>query len=229
MSFVRHTDFRVQRLAIGVERQPLMVVDNVVAAPDELVDLAAGKLFGDNASYFPGVRAKVPLTLQRFLLDSLGNEISQVFGLNAGGIRFTACHFSLVTTRPEKLAYLQRIPHIDSMLPNELAMMFYLFKAPLGGTAFYRQRKTGFEYVDQSRKADYWRCVEEEQAAVVATQPRYIAGDTDFYEQIGLQDGVFNRLLVYRRTSLHSGSITPGIDLSNNPRQGRLSINGFIA
>jgi len=229
MSFSRHPDFRVQRLMIGRETQPLLVADNVVADPDALVQMATGKLFGDNASYFPGVRAKVPLTLQRFLLDSLSSEISQMFGLNPGAIRFTACHFSLVTTQPKNLSYLQRIPHIDSMYGNELALMFYLFKAPLGGTAFYRQRSTGFEYVDLSRKADYWRCVQEEQAAVEGTQPAYILGDTEFYEQIEKQEGVFNRLLVYRRTSLHSGSIAPGIDFSTDPRRGRLSINGFIA
>lgn len=219
----------VQRLSIGRETQPLLVVDNVIAEPESLVAMAAGKLFGDNASYFPGVRAKVPLTLQRFLLDTLGGEISAVFGLNPGAMRFTACHFSLVTTPPHKLTYLQRIPHIDSMFGNELALMFYLFKAHLGGTAFYRQRKTGFEYVDQSRKAEYWRCVEEEQAAVERGEPRYIAGDTDFYDQISQQDGVFNRLLVYRRTSLHSGSIPSGVELSTDPHRGRLSINGFIA
>lgn len=229
MSFVRHPEFSAQRLSIGRESQPLLVVDNVIAEPQSLVELAAGKLFGDNASYFPGVRAKVPLTLQRFLLDTLGGEISAAFGLKSGVMRFTACHFSLVTTPPHKLTYLQRIPHIDSMFGNELALMFYLFKDPLGGTAFYRQRKTGFEYVDLPRKADYWRCVEEEQGAVESGEPRYITGDTEFYEQISQQDGVFNRLLVYRRTSLHSGSIPPGIELSSDPHRGRLSINGFIA
>jgi hypothetical protein len=229
MSFVRHPDFRLQHRTIGRENQPLLVIDNVVTNAELLVEMTAGKLFGANASYFPGVRAKVPLTFQRFLLDTLGSEISPVFGVNQSTLRFTACHFSLVTTPPQKLTYQQRIPHIDSINGNELAMMFYLFKAPLGGTAFYRQRSTGFEYVDQARMSEYWRSVEQEQVEVEQTESRYITGDTKFYEQIANEEGLFNRLLVYRRTSLHSGSIAPGIELSSDPRRGRLSINGFIA
>lgn len=225
----RHRDFRLQRLHIGQEKQPLMVVDALVDDPGALVEVAASKAFGDNASYFPGIRAKVPLTFQRFLLDTLGDDIAQLFELKASALRFTACHFSLVTTPPQKLTYLQRIPHIDSLNGSELALMFYLFEKPLGGTAFYRQRMTGFEYVDHARRDEYWRYVEAEQAAVERTAPGYITGDTPFYEQVAQQDGVFNRLLVYRRTSLHSGSIPPDFVPSRDPRQGRLSINGFIA
>jgi hypothetical protein len=229
MSFARHPDFRLQRLSIGREAAPLLVIDQLLSTPDELVDLAAGKVFADVASYYPGVRAKVPLTFQRFILESLGDEIAQFFGLRPGALRFTACHFSLVTTPPQQLTYLQRIPHIDSLNGSELALILYLFKAPLGGTAFYRQKKTGFEYVDESRKEEYWRHVQAEQKAVEASPAGYITGDTDFYERTGHQDGVFNRMLVYRRTTLHSGAVAADYAPSLDPRRGRLSVNGFIA
>lgn len=227
--FARHRDCRIQRLTIGAERAPLLVIDNLVADPDELVDMASSKSFGDVASYYPGVRSKVPLTFQRFVLDEMRHEFAEVFGLNSSTLRYTACHFSLVTTAPDKLTYLQRIPHVDSLNNNELASILYLFRDDLGGTSFYRQRSTGFEFVDRERQPAYWRQIEAEQAAVERGPAGYINGDTQYYEQVGHQDGLFNRMLVYRRTSLHSAALRPDFQGSPDPRRGRLSINGFLA
>ena len=89
MSFSRHANSSVQRLAIGAERAPLLVIDNLLADPDELVDIAAAKSYGDVASYYPGVRAKVPLTFQQFLLEELRPEFVSTFGLGAA-LRFTS-------------------------------------------------------------------------------------------------------------------------------------------
>ena len=108
-------------------------------------------------------------------------------------------------------------------------MIHYLFRADHGGTAFYRHRATGYEYVDFGRQPNYLSHVEREKAGPNAATAGYINGDTPLYERIGSQDGVFNRLLMYRRTSLHSGCIAPGFIPDSNPRTGRLSINGFIA
>jgi hypothetical protein len=229
MTFARHSDFHIERLTIGAEHAPLLVIDNLLADPDELVEMAVSKTYGDVVSYYPGVRAKVPLTFQRFLLDELRGEFASSFGVNGKLLRFTACHFSLITTPKERLTYMQRIPHVDSLFSNELALILYLFRTDMGGTSFYRHRKTGFEFVDQARNAEYWRHIQEEQAEVERGPPAYIDGDTDFYERIGHQEGVFNRMLVYRRTSLHSGALRPGFVPVSDPRQGRLSLNGFIA
>ena len=185
MTFELHHDFRLQKLKVGHEQAPLIVIDNLVADPDELVNLAAGKLFGDVVSYYPGVRAKVPLTYQRFVIEQLRGVFAECFGLAAGTVRFTACHFSLVTTPPEKLTYLQRIPHVDSLSRTELAFVHYLFKAPLGGTAFYRHRSTGFESLDPARRPLYWRHIEEEQNGAAPSgcrvhQRRYAAVRADW-------------------------------------------------
>jgi hypothetical protein len=229
MTLALHPDFRLQKLSIGREQAPLLVIDNLVANPAELVELAADKMFADVASYYPGVRAKVPLTYQRFFIEQLGGVVTEHFGFGARLMRFTACHFSLVTTPAGKLAYLQRIPHIDSFAGNELAFVHYLFQTNLGGTAFYRHRKTGFEVIDQTRRPDYCRIRAEEEFGPHSPPSQYINGDTPLYEQVGRQEGVFNRLVLYRRNSLHSGSINPNFPPDPNPRSGRLSINGFLA
>lgn len=207
----------------------MLVIDNLVANADELVELAAGKYFGDVVSYYPGVRAKAPLSYQQFVLEQLRGVFTDYFGLQGHTLRFTMCHFSLVTTAPEKLEHLQRIPHIDSLLSSELAFIHYLFKRNHGGTAFYRHRKTGFEVIDRARRAEYMACVEEEKNGPNKPQIQFIDGDTELYERVGSQEGVFNRMLVYRRNSLHSGSIGREFIPDPNPRTGRLSINGFVA
>jgi hypothetical protein len=229
MELAKHPDFRLQALRIGREQAPLIVIDNFTAMPDSLVDLAAAKVFADVASYFPGVRAKVPLSYQQFVIAALRPTVAEHFGLNAAGLRFTACYFSLVTTPPADLTYLQRIPHIDSLSPNELAFVHYLFRANHGGTAFYRHRATGFESIDAVRKAEYWRHVEAEQNAPEPPPAAYIDGDTALYEETARQEGVFNRLLLYRRNSLHSAALAAQFVPDADPRRGRLSLNGFLA
>jgi hypothetical protein len=229
MTLALHQDFHVQKLNIGREQAPLVVIDNLVADADDLVEVAASKVFSDVTSYYPGVRAKVPLTYQQFVREQLRGELAADFGLDGSRLRFTGCNFSLVTTSPEKLNYLQRIPHIDSLKGNELAFVHYLFKADLGGTAFYRHRKTGFEYIDRARR-EYYRYVEDEKDGPDDRPPyQYISGDTALYEQIDRQAGVFNRMLLYRRNSLHSGAMARDFVPDPNPRTGRLTINGFLA
>ena len=229
MTLSVHPNLQIQKLRIGREQAPLVVVDNFAANPDELVDLAAAKPFIDTANYYPGIRSKVPLTYQRFVIDQLRDVFAGYFGLPAHAVRFTSCHFSLVTTPADKLDYLQQIPHIDSASPAELAFVHYLFKTDLGGTAFYRHRATGFEYIDETRRTEYWRIVDEEKAGPNRATGGYINGDTALYEQVGHQDGVYNRIVIYRRNTLHSGALRPDFVPDLNPRTGRLSVNGFLA
>lgn len=229
MTIEMHPEFRLQKLRIGREQAPLLVIDNLVADPDELVNLATSKAFRDVPNYFPGVRSKVPLSYQQFIIDKLRGLLVENFNLPSGTVRFTACHYSLITIPPARLSYPQRIPHVDSVVDNELAFIHYLFRADLGGTAFYRHRKTGFEYINFDRRPEYLRHIEEESLGPDYPPAAYINGDTPLYEQISAQEGVFNRALIYRRNSLHSGSLAQNFVPDLNPRTGRLSINGFLA
>jgi hypothetical protein len=229
MNMRAHPRMRIQRLTIGREAAPLAVIDDVVADPGELRAIAAGKMFAGVTSYYPGIRAKAPLSYTQFILTEFAELFATHFGLGGRSLRMTQCHFSLVTTPPEKLSYLQSIPHVDAYSSDELAFVHYLFEADLGGTAFYRHRRTGYEFVDRERKQHFISVVQEEMNGPHRPAPGYINGDTPLYEQIGRQDGVFNRLVLYRRNSLHSGSLGAGFTPDANPRTGRLSLNGFIA
>jgi hypothetical protein len=210
MTVSLHPEMRVRRLSIGREGAPLLVVDNLVKDPNDLVELAATKVFTQAPYCYPGLRVKAPLTYQRFILETLRTEIDSAFGLVDRSLRFSECNFSL-------------------LMNDELAMIHYLFRANHGGTAFYRHRRTGFEYVDQPRQIEYQKQVEAEKAGPDSAPPAYIIGDSPLYERIAGQDGIYNRLLMYRRTSLHSPSISPDFIPDPDPRTGRLSINAFLA
>jgi hypothetical protein len=178
--------------------------------------------------FYPGIRAQAPLSYQQILSSALRPLLVEFFNLPDRPVRFSMCHFSLITTPASELSVIQRIPHIDSLEPNGLAAVHYLFKTDLGGTAFYRHRKTGYEYIDESRKLSYFQSLESENDGPNMPVPSYINGDTPLFEQIAKQDGQFNRALIYRRNSLHSGCLSENFIPDANPLTGRLSINSFI-
>jgi hypothetical protein len=103
----------------------------------------------------------------------------------------------------------------------------YLFHADWGGTAFYRHRRTGFERIDEQRRKEYFSRLEQESRGSDVADG-YIDEDTALFERIAKVEGVFNRMVVYRRNSLHSGSIDNARVPPADPVTGRLSINTFI-
>ncbi|HEU4654573.1 MAG TPA: DUF6445 family protein [Steroidobacteraceae bacterium] len=223
-----HRDIRIQKLEFGAEKATLLVIDNFVAEPERLIRRAANRQFTVFSRFYPGIRTEAPPSYEEFLIRALRPLFIQHFGLASQTIKFPMRHYSLVTTPAAKLEFLQRIPHFDSLGANGLATVHYLFKRDLGGTAFYRHRKTGFEYIDESRRDEYFKVLEDERQSKDSPGAEYINGDTPLFEQIAKQDGVFNRMLIYRRNSLHSGCIGKEFIPDLNPATGRLSINCFI-
>jgi Family of unknown function (DUF6445) len=223
-----HHDLTITATTFGTERAPLLVVDNFVADADELLRCAAMEKFSRQSPYFPGIRASAPHSYRELMSAELTPDIAEHFELQGSALEFSLCHFSLVTSAASELMLPQRIPHVDSLPRSGLASIHYLFRRDLGGTAFYRHRKTGFEYVDESRNQAYLASLRADIVRPESAGPGYINGDTDLFEQIASQDGVFNRLLIYRRNSLHSGCIAHNFVPDPDPYHGRLSINSFI-
>jgi Family of unknown function (DUF6445) len=212
----------------GEEQSPLMVVDNFLQDAELLVDDACRQQFIQNSPLYPGIRAPAPINFQSLLLNTLSRQFKQVFDLRGSKLILSLCQYSLVTMPADQLKLLQRIPHFDSTKRDELAAVFYLFKEDLGGTSFYRHNKTGYEYIDDARRIPYFKSLESENDSNNIPQQGYINGDTVLFKRIGEQKGVFNRLIVYRRQNLHSGSISPGFVPDTDPRKGRLTVNIFI-
>jgi hypothetical protein len=222
-----HPDLRVSKLSLGAEGAPLLVIDDLVRDPERLVRKAATSHFTVQSPMFPGIRAPAPLSYRQFLEATLNPLLEECFGLQPGRFTFPMCHFSLVTLPPAKLSFLQRVPHVDSV-GDGLATVHYLFHGEWGGTAFYRHRGSRFEYIDLPRRDAYFRSLEQESRRSDATGEGYIDDDTALFERIAQVDAVFNRMLVYRRNSLHSGRIDNARVPPADPLAGRLSINTFI-
>jgi len=225
-----HPDITVNLQAIGRERAPLLIIDNFVSQPDWLISQAMKSQFTRNSPFYPGVRAVAPVSYQRLLLSSLRTTLVNAFTLPGSSLGLSVCHYSIVTTPPQQLHLLQRIPHFDTPDTHALAAVHYLFAGDQGGTAFYRHRNTGFEYIDEKRAPTYFQSLENENDGPDMPKPSdgYINGDSALFEQISHQPGVFNRLIVYRRNSLHSGAIPSHAQLSADPQKGRLTISSFI-
>jgi len=223
-----HPQARVSTARIGAEGAPLLVIDQLVADPERLVRKAAQHAFQPQGAMFPGIRARAPLGYEQFLESALKPRLTEYFGLPPGRFVFPMCHYSLVTTPPGDLAFLQRVPHIDSVRGDGLATVHYLFRGDWGGTAFYRHRQTGYEYIDEQRRDAYFQRLQEESRSEAAPAGGYIGEGNALFERIGMVEGVFNRLVVYRRNSLHSGTIDNTRVPPPDPLHGRLSINAFI-
>jgi hypothetical protein len=215
---------------IGRSGEPVIVVDGVLANPSELVEAAAQGRYrpadGPRGGY-PGIRAPTPRDYEDGLLRLADPLIRATFGLPQ--IRLTRLDgsFSLVTRPAGSLHPLQRLPHVDTSSPLRFALLHYLCGPPFGGTAFFRQDRTGLEQVGPADFAAY-SAARHEQLARLAPSSGYPGTDTPGYTRTALFEARMDRLIVYRSFSLHSGIIAPESPLSDDPRRGRLTANLFL-
>ncbi|MDO3382038.1 DUF6445 family protein [Gilvimarinus algae] len=229
MTFEKHDHCQLQVVTLGREGAKLLVIDQFIDKPDSLVEQAAGAHYAPAGMAYPGLRAVAPRAYQDFIMSQLAGLLREHFDACVRSFRLMMCHYSLVTTPPEQLVLAQRIPHVDTLGPDGFATVHYLFQQPYGGTAFYRHKATGFETLDESRKATYFQALEAESRGSAAPPPSYINGDSPQFEQIERREGLYNRILIYRGNSLHSGCIDKRFLPDADPRSGRLTLNSFVA
>jgi hypothetical protein len=215
-------------LHVGTENEPLLLVDSFIKGAYDLKNYAIEKNnFSKSDSYYPGLRMSLPTAYTIALAKNLSPFIDGLFGLNLESIKKAVSRFSIVTTPPEDLDLLQRIPHIDSPSKDGLAVVHYLKDAPDSGTSLYRHRATGYEYVDGSRYETYMAHVKNYYSDPANNPSGYMYGSNEEYEEIMSFEAKFNRLIMYRGTSLHSGIIRPDYNFDASPQTGRLTITSF--
>lgn len=212
---------------IGHEREPIVIIDNFSSDPASLLEQAAGLSFRALGPHYPGVRSPARPAYLAERMDVLQRVLADVFGL-ADGADLVECNYSIVTTPPRALTRFQSLPHFDSTEPENIAVLHYMCAPSQGGTAFYRHRATGFETVSPSRLEDYASVLEDEIARGRQPDAGYMREDTALFEQTYKVEAAFNRLVIYRGWSLHSGAIPPDLTFSPDPREGRLTINTFL-
>ncbi len=229
LDFRPHSQITSRVDYVGRERSAVIVIDNFSHDPESLIAHAAAlaPFASAERTFYPGVRAPVPLPFVQAVHAYLDGALRAAFALGDQTVLSGAWEFSLVTTPPADLGLRQRLPHIDSTNPGNLALLLYLCPSEHGGTSFYRHRKTGFETISETRFDLYEDTLKSELEAVGRPQG-YINGDTAIYERIANYEAVFNRMLIYRGRNLHSASIAPGFTFDPDPRTGRLTLNLFL-
>lgn len=220
-------DATAQTRMFGAEQQPVLCVDNALTDPLAVVEIAARHEFAAIGPFYPGVRAAVSERVAMPLVQPILPLLQTTFGL-ARVPRFLECFLSLLTVRGEELQPIQRFPHFDGTSPSRLAVLLYLDTQQDIGTAFYRQRASGFESVDAARLERYRAQLEADVAQHGLPDAGFIREDSALFERIHRVAGRFNRMVVYRGNALHCADISKAFEPRIDPREGRLTLNLFL-
>jgi hypothetical protein len=214
---------------IGMEQQPLLIVDDIFAGADILKDYAIqNNNFSPSGSYYPGVRMPILSAYTKALMKTLAKHIVESFGLELQKIKSAKSAYSIVSTPVQHLTMLQKIPHFDAPDANSLAIVHYLCPEHYFGTALYRHNQTGFEYVDTHRYDNYMKIVKAQFGDANSLPAEYIDDSTDAYTQIETAELKYNRVVAYHGSSLHSGIIPDDYSFDLSPETGRLTVTTFV-
>jgi hypothetical protein len=223
-------DPHVEVLWVGAEQHPVLLIDGLLTGAEGLVDFAADTAVlasvRSAANFYPGVRAPAPGGYVRALIKALRPHLARVFGAPIDGQAHVTSALSMATLPAQQANLAQRLPHIDTTQPSQLAILHYLCGPEHGGTAFYRHRATGFEVIGPDRGPAYFAALRGEIAGEDGPGD-YIVGSSDLFEQTVTVTPVFNRVIVYASNLLHAGML-PDRPLSLDPRLGRLTANTFF-
>lgn len=220
--------FRLER--IGEEKLPLLIIDDAMAAPDELLAFASGATFTEEkgpGNHFPGVRAPLPESYARAVEALVAPHLDH-FGLAGHGPGTIALNTLQMVTRPAAgLNLPQRLPHFDTFENHQLAALHYLGSAGHHGTDFYRHRSTGMERITPERFHPYTQQLVGEVKARGAPAG-YMQGSNEFFERTASVEARFNRIAVYFSNTLHSGRIVGTGPFPSAPEEGRLMASVFL-
>ncbi len=222
---------QIELLQVGQERRPVLILDGLLTGVEGLVDFAAETArlapVKAAANFYPGVRAPAPPGYVQALITALRPHLAETFGAPVDGKAHVTCALSMAVLPADQASLVQRLPHIDTTAPTQLAILHYLCGPEHGGTAFYRHRATGFEAIDPERAPTYLVAFRGEIADGTKVGDGYIAASDPLYEQTAVVAPAFNRIVVYASNLLHAG-VLPDRPASLDPRHGRLTANTFF-
>lgn len=224
-------DPRVQAIEI-VPGHACWVIDDALLQPQALVELACEyrPLFQPaEHNAFPGPELRMPDAFSARLDDFFARHLRARLGARRTLRMYS--RLSMVTLAPGQLQPRQWICHRDRMsVPADqrvLAAVLYLFEdAQLGGTAFYVPRR-GKQEIDQLVH-DSGVLAADAFTARYGLRPGYLTASNDWFEKVCSIPPRWNRLICYDGALFHSSDIVAPERLQDDPRRGRLTLNGFF-
>jgi hypothetical protein len=218
----------ISMMTVGREKSPVVIIDDYLSDPHKFrTGVWADHRFERANTFYPGVISGMNSSVSAVMIAALRIVLDQVFGLPRDCSLGWSGMYAIASIPPERLARRQTIPHADDISLFQVASVLYLFEEDMGGTAFYRQRRTGFERIIEDRRAVYEKCVDEECSARERMQPNYVGTMDRDYECVGSVPSKFNRMILYPSNLLHSGLVDQRA-IARPLHQGRLTANLFI-
>lgn len=221
---------RIQALPIS-PHDACVVIDDALLDPDAWVDYAAqhAAQFADAPfNAYPGAELRLPDAISARLDQFFSQRLRTAFGVRRT-LRMYA-RLAMVTRPPQELRPWQTIPHRDRLGADAgervVASVLYLFRDErLGGTHFFAPRRSPEDIATLLRDAN---ALAPEAFTARHGVPRSYAGDSSaWFDRVLTVPPRWNRLIVYRGDRFHSGQIADPARLSDDPRRGRLTLNGF--
>ena len=193
------------------DNPPCVVIDNALADPQALVDLAVqhrGSFVEAEDHGFPGLELRMHPDFSARLSDFFLVHVRRLFGVRRTLSSFS--RLSMVCRSPGELRPLQRLCHRDfaSLDPNQrmFASVLYLFHDPaMGGTSFFRPRQG--EEETRELRSRWWHMSGEQFTRETGLQPAYPTGSNAYFERVATVDAAWNRLIFYSGGTYHSGDI----------------------
>lgn len=215
---------------IGAEKTPVLTLDGFDLFTPVLLHAAARANFAPDAKfYYPGVRAPIPKEVAVAILQGVYRQMYPLFGIPENlSLKPRDASFSLVTSVPESLSHLQRIPHFDTSSPYFFALLLYLNPEPHGGTGFFRHRSTGFERISEERSEIYFSSADRFLQRQGGPSAGYVTESRDDFELFHKVDYCQHRLTIYPGNLLHSILVDSHADIDSQPHSGRLTANLFF-
>lgn len=209
---------------IGNQNTPLIIVDDFLSDPDEMVAAASKgpgfRGFDISESFYPGQNAPLMRSHVEAIMTYSIPHLIEHYDIPANmQVQLGSCYYGLVTYNPEQLCPEQCFPHIDTSGEFYFVALLYLNDEDFGGTSFYRHNPTGSERVT----ADQVESCFVDTKTVQGT-PGYYDGNGDF-EVIGQAEYKKNRLVLYPSNLLHCVNIKDTSLLNTDPSKGRLTAN----
>ncbi len=213
---------------------PCVVIDDFLTAPELLVTgalerRALFKLAGHNA--FPGLEMRMPDAFSARINEFFIQHVKRLLGVRRVVELYS--RLSMVTLQPHELSPYQRLCHRDRFNTDQAqcfaAGVLYLFHdASHGGTSFYVPRMED-EVQRIFAHGSEWRDLSNEECTRrLASEPGYLTASNPYFELAATIPAKWNRAIFYDGAIFHSAHITAPQLLSDDPMQGRLTLNSFF-
>jgi hypothetical protein len=209
-----------------------LVVDDALREPDRLVDFASSSRADFRSvdfNAYPGIFLLAPAALEQAQCDFFNRHLRRFF--DARRVLSSHCRLSMVTLSSDALKPRQWLCHRDGVgaeaTQSIQASVLYLFAdATLGGTSFYEPARPPEEIARLFHDASTLPEAQFVQKYSIARG--YMNASNIYFNKVGSIAAQWNRLIFYDGSQLHSGDIPAPERLSDDPRTGRLTLNGFF-